>query len=251
MKIVIISDVHGNLEALQALTETYDELWVLGDLVNYGPDPGAVTDFIKQRATLIVRGNHDHSIATGEDPRCSSAFQEMAVATRAFTDAVLSDAQKDYLRWLPLKANRTVGTVRFHLCHATPSDPLYLYCPGDSPLWQEEARKVEADVLLVGHTHLPFVLDLGGRLVANPGSLGQPKHGAPEASYAAWEDGKIGLHSFKYEVDETIRKVWAMPILYHVRQRLVEVLCSGGRVVPLAQPEASGSRPSLSLQKEP
>jgi hypothetical protein len=61
MKIAIISDIHGNFDALSALPESYDELWVLGDLVNYGPEPGAVIDHIKSNAAVIVRGNHDHS----------------------------------------------------------------------------------------------------------------------------------------------------------------------------------------------
>jgi predicted phosphodiesterase len=67
MKIVIVSDIHGNFEALSALPETYNELWVLGDLVNYGPDPTAVIDYVRSKHWLIVRGNHDHSIGFNED----------------------------------------------------------------------------------------------------------------------------------------------------------------------------------------
>jgi protein phosphatase len=78
MKIVIISDLHGNLEALSALPEKYDQLWVIGDLVNYGPDPAAVVEFVRAKASVMVRGNHDHALGFGEDPRCSPAFREMA-----------------------------------------------------------------------------------------------------------------------------------------------------------------------------
>jgi predicted phosphodiesterase len=67
MKIVIISDLHGNAESLAALQEPYDELWVLGDLVNYGPDPEAVVAAVRDRATLIVRGNHDHAVGYDVD----------------------------------------------------------------------------------------------------------------------------------------------------------------------------------------
>ena len=62
MKIAIISDLHGNYEAVRSLPENYDDLWVLGDLVNYGPEPGAVIDFVRARSSVAVRGNHDHSI---------------------------------------------------------------------------------------------------------------------------------------------------------------------------------------------
>jgi hypothetical protein len=68
MKIVIISAFHGNFDALEALPETYNELWVLGDLVNYGPEPAAVVDFVKANGSILVRGNHDHSIGYDEDP---------------------------------------------------------------------------------------------------------------------------------------------------------------------------------------
>ncbi len=228
MKIVIVSDIHGNIEALEALSEPYDELWVLGDLVNYGPDPEAVIEFVRSKAALVVRGNHDHAVAYGEDAHCSPAFREMAAATCAFTKERLSDTHKEYLRQLPLEATRTVGGVRFRLCHATPSDALYRYCPGDPALWSVEAQAVDTDVLLVGHTHQPFVFDLRDRVVANPGSLGQPKHGTPKASYAIWQDGKIELRSIYYPVDETIRKIQAMPVPDHVRRSLTGVLRSGG-----------------------
>jgi hypothetical protein len=70
VKILIISFVHGNTEALSSVTESYDELWVLGDLVNYGPDPAGAIRSLRQRATLIVRGNHDHAVGYDVDPRC-------------------------------------------------------------------------------------------------------------------------------------------------------------------------------------
>ncbi len=82
MRIVIVSDLHANLEALAALDPAYDKLWVLGDLVNYGPDPVQVLDFVRRHAALVVRGNHDHSLGYDEDPRCSERFRSMAEQTR-------------------------------------------------------------------------------------------------------------------------------------------------------------------------
>ncbi len=227
MKIAILSDIHGNLEALRSVAESWDELWVLGDLVNYGPDPCAVVDFVRTNANVVVRGNHDHAIGAGADPRCSSAFREMAQAMKAYTESVLTDEQKAYLRQLPLTAQREAGGQRFVLCHAAPSDPLFRYGPADPAFWTPEAAEVNADVLLVGHTHLPFILDLGARRVVNPGSVGQPKHGAPAACYAVWEDGAISLRSCRYPVEETVRKVLALPIDMCVRRQLAEVLATG------------------------
>ena len=227
MKIVIISDLHANLEALRAMPETFDELWVLGDLVSYGPNPAEVVNLVRKQATVVVRGNHDQAVGTRTDPRCSAAFRAMAEATLAYADSQLSQEQRDYLASLPLVAERTVAGCRFVLCHAIPSEPLYTYCPEGSPRWMEETAQLGADVLLVGHTHIPFQLATAGCTVVNPGSLGQPKHGQARACYAVWEDGRIELKSCVYPVAETIRKIQAMPVSEGVRGDLADVLLTG------------------------
>src|SRR5579862_3727166 len=132
MKIVIVSDIHGNFDALESLPEQYDELWVLGDLVNYGPEPKEVVDSVKEKAQLVVRGNHDQSVGYGDDPRCSARFREMADATWEFSDAAVTADQKLYLRALPLQTEVVRDQTRFFLCHATPSDPLYEYRKSES-----------------------------------------------------------------------------------------------------------------------
>ncbi len=228
MKAVIISDIHGNSEALRSLPESFDELWVLGDLVNYGPDPGDVVEFVQSKAALAVRGNHDHAVGFGEDPRCSAPFREMAEAMMRYTCSVLSGRQREFLRSLPMTSGRRTAGVRVQLCHATPSDPLFAYCGPDSPRWEQEVEAAGADILLVGHTHVPFVRRFGKRQVVNPGSLGQPKTGRPAACYAVWEDGEIELRSFEYPFDETIRKIYALPIEEKIRAGLSEVLRNGG-----------------------
>jgi putative phosphoesterase len=173
MKIVIISDLHGNHAALQSLPESHDELWVLGDLVNYGPAPGAVVDFVKAKSTVVVRGNHDHSIGFDVDPRCTPRYRKMAELTRRYTASVLSKEQKEFLRELPLKLELKRDGTSFYLCHARPSDPLYGYCSEQSEDWVNEIQQVKATALLVGHTHTPFIRRIGNYFVVNPGSLGQ------------------------------------------------------------------------------
>lgn len=227
MRILIVSDIHGNYDALSSIEETYDELWVLGDLVNYGPEPAAVIDFVRSKAAVFVCGNHDYAIGFNQDPRCSDRFREMAEVTRGFTDTVLGFGYKQFLRDLPWNAERRCWDTRFYLCHAVPSDPLYGYCDAGSPRWLTELNSVNADVILVGHTHLPFVRSIGSRVVVNPGSLGQPKNGRPEACYAVWEDGKIELKSFSYPIDAVVAKVQAFPIQVAIRDELSAILRTG------------------------
>jgi putative phosphoesterase len=227
MKIVIISDLHGNYEALRSIPERFDELWVLGDLVNYGPDPGAVVDLARTTSAVVVRGNHDHSIGYDVDPRCTVRYQKMAEITRRYTNSVLNKKQKEYLRQLPLKLELRRQETRFYLCHAKPSDPLYGYCPEQSEDWIYELDHIEGDVLLVGHTHTPFIRRIGNRIVVNPGSLGQPKTGNPYACYAVWEDGAFQLKSFPYAVAETAAKLKALAFPQEVEEDLITVLQTG------------------------
>jgi protein phosphatase len=229
MRIAVISDIHGNMESLSVLKEPYDELWVLGDLVNYGPDPGAVVDFVRSHATVVVRGNHDHAVGFNEDPHCSPPYREMAKETMEFTRSVLCREQIEYLASLPLVVERIVEDTKFVLCHAAPSDPLYKYVPANSPQWEQEMELVSADFLLVGHTHTPFVQAAGGSLVVNPGSLGQPKTGANKACYAIWEKG-IVLESADYDIERTLGKIDRMPVSIRVREDLKAVLRSGGKL---------------------
>ena len=228
MRICIISDLHANLEALHALPQSYDELWVLGDLVNYGPDPAAAIEFVRSRASLVIRGNHDHAVGFAADCGCSPRFLMMAEATRDYTIATLSDGDKRYLRQLPTSAQRQIEGMVFFLCHATPANLLYEYRPPGSPLWDgaEEASR-GANVILAGHTHLQFSRRSGERLVINPGSLGQSKMGNPLARYALWDDGHFELRACEYPVETTARKITAMPLPDDVKRDLIDVLRTG------------------------
>jgi putative phosphoesterase len=227
MKIVIISDIHGNFDALSALPESGDELWVLGDLVNYGPEPGPVIDFIRSHATMVVRGNHDHAVGYHEDPRCTPRFREMAAATGRYTESVLKPDQKEFLRNLPVQSEARRGGTRFYLCHATPLDPLFGYCEAESDRWIQELENLPDDVVLTGHTHIPVIRSIGNLTLVNPGSLGQPKTASPEARYAVWQDGQIEVKSYPYPVEGVIEKMQALPIDAALRNELSVILRTG------------------------
>ena len=228
MKLLIVSDIHANLEALQAvLAESHDELWVLGDLVNYGPNPSEVVDLVRRNASVVVQGNHDYAVGGGSDPQCSSAFREMARAMQNYTEPLLNADQRAFLRSLPRTAARTIDGCRFFLCHATPTEPLFQYSPAEPARWASEIAGVQADIVLTGHTHLPFMMTVEKQRIVNPGSVGQPKHGAPMACYALWEDGRLCLQSRPYPVEDTVRKIFSLPVPMEIRRQLATVLLSG------------------------
>ena len=227
MKIVILSDIHGNYDALSHLPEYYDQLWVLGDLVNYGPQPREVLRFVGKRATHVVRGNHDHSVGFGEAPRCSSRLREMAAATQKHANALLTEGDKEYLRSLPLYVDVRVGKASYRLCHSLPSDPPFTHHSYRSAAWEAECRGAGVDLLLVAHGHAPFATQVGSTLVANPGSLGQPRSGESVAYYCVLIDGRLGFRSFRYPINGVTEKIRALPISAAVRSELIEILRTG------------------------
>jgi putative phosphoesterase len=243
VKVLIISDLHANLEAISALPSDFDQLWVLGDLVNYGPNPAEVIDFVRENAAVVVRGNHDHSIGFDEDPRCSPGFRAMAEETRRYTHSALNDENRRYLRNLPLKGTAAADGMNFLMCHAVPSDPLFEYRREESPLWLADEVGSAVDIELVGHTHTPFRRLLGTRSVVNPGSVGQPKHGTAEACYAIWQDGKLRLESAVYDVEETVEKLRRLSLSAAVFEDLAFVLRNG--CIPAPQADSTALPPQV------
>ncbi len=225
MKIVVISDIHANLDAFMALPETGDELWVLGDLVDYGPNPSELVALVRSRGDVVIRGNHDQAVGFGEDPGCRLRYQQMAIETQGFTIRSIGDDLRGYLQHLPVRRTVERDGKKFYLCHAIPSNPLYGYCPADSDQWSREVNEIETDYLLVGHT--PFIRKMGSTTVVNPGSLGQPKTGKPDACYAVWYDDHFELKQFAYPFNETIKKLEQLPVSQEVKRDLETVLVSG------------------------
>jgi protein phosphatase len=233
MKIIIVSDIHANLAALKALPEEqYDQLWCLGDLVDYGPRPHETIQWVKSHARVVVRGNHDHAAGFAIAPQCSLPYKHLAVTTRQYTQEVCTKNDFEFLRELPLTKVISVLRTKFYLVHAAPTDPLFGYLPEDSEQWVKEVQTINADVLLVGHTHTPFTRKVGNCTVVNPGSVGQPKTGRPLACYAVWEDGQIYLKEYEYPVTETVREIQKMPLPKRDLESLISVLRTGQLPTP-------------------
>jgi putative phosphoesterase len=229
MRILIISDVHANIEALQALKEPYDYLLCLGDLVDYGPSPREALAFLQERASYGVRGNHDTAVGYHVDCQCVQPYRELSITTRDYMWQVLDEDHLSYLRRLPVNLTQVLGGARFYLCHAAPSNNLYRYLPYDSPdtVWQDEAARVQADFILIGHTHQQFVKQVGQKTFMNPGSLGQPKGVGPVACYAIWEDGQVELKRMPYPFRETMAKIDDTPLAPDIKEKLKMVLERG------------------------
>jgi putative phosphoesterase len=231
MRLLIVSDIHANRASLERLRERAEGVVFLGDAVDYGPCPAECVSWVRSRADFAVRGNHDHAVANHADSRCSPAYREMAEATWELHWRILGPEDKAFLQKLPVEAYFEFGGAHFYAVHAAPSDPLFKYLPRDlsDAELAEEIAHIEADVILMGHTHLPFVRRVDGKLVVNPGSLGQPKDGDPRAAYAMWEDGDVTLHRFTYPVEETIQQLRSQSLPRPIVDSLARILRTGGK----------------------
>ena len=229
MRILVLADIHANWMALSAIRESFDACFFLGDLVEYGVDPIPCIDWVRSHATHAIRGNHDHSVAQRVPPPKGSGFRQLAGATRVLTWNLLRPSHLKYLSQLPVTQNFTLDGFRFHLVHATPRDPMDEYLAADAETWRERLSYIDADFLCVGHTHLPFHLDLGSCQIVNPGSVGQPRDGDPRAAYAIIENGHVELKRVEYDIDRTVKQLEQSGMELPLIELASQVLRTGGR----------------------
>ena len=182
MKIGIISDIHGNLPGLEAcfrlLTEEgVDQIVCLGDLVQFGPYPSEVIDFLQLKGIDSVQGNCDRAVAKGRGSTGDSFdivyWEQMASDLLEWTADQLTPQQKKYLRKLPAELRYSVGSVRILCVHGLPGN----ICGCMEQNMSKEVysfilKKNKCDILLVGHTHEMFLKPVNSRLIINPGSVG-------------------------------------------------------------------------------
>jgi putative phosphoesterase len=234
MKLLIVSDIHGNWAALQSVLDAEadsDKILCLGDLVDYGPEPAACVAWAMRQHhnSIFIQGNHDWGVALRKDPRSSPPFRHLTASTQAFSLKVLSCQMLEFLGSLKainsfeLLGNQCLG------CHATPSDFLFRYLRiGEKDLELEIKVAGSPDFLFFGHTHWPLLKRLGNTTIVNPGSVGQPKDGDPRAAYALWEDGEVELRRVAYPIEATVRAYADTPLATADVECLSTVLRTGG-----------------------
>jgi len=201
--LALISDIHGNLPALKIVLEQIEDadfILCAGDLVGYNPWPNEVIWEIRRRNIPCIRGNHDRAVILDD----YSYFNPYAAAAARWTRERLSSENMKYL--ISLKDSMVLDYEGFRIAmhHGAPFDEDYYVYP-------EEANEKlldydNADILILGHTHVPFVKVFGKRMIINPGSVGQPRDGDPRAAYAI-----LDLKKRRYEirrVDYPIEEVY-------------------------------------------
>ena len=235
MRIGVVSDVHSNLTALEAVLKdmgTVDALWCLGDFVGYGPWPNECIELLRERGVTAIAGNHDlaaiGAISTQD-------FNYEAGVAADWTAEQLSAESRDYLTSLEPKAEVDGVT----LAHGSPREPIWEYVV-DARVAIASFDFMATELCLVGHSHIPSVFavehntlavghmshntrrELTGRTIANPGSVGQPRDRDPRAAYLIYDTGDATLEwrRVSYDIKATQKKMREEALPTHFIDRL-------------------------------
>jgi diadenosine tetraphosphatase ApaH/serine/threonine PP2A family protein phosphatase len=238
-RVAVISDVHANWHALEAVlqaidAERPDELWCLGDLVGYGPRPNPCCETVQQRASLCLAGNHDLGVLGRLD---LGEFAPDAVASALWTREVLAPDSRSYLESLEPTSRRE----NVELFHASPRDPVWDYVLSLDAV-EASFELTEAQVVLVGHSHIALAVALAGqalsgglapestqaeladgsRLLLNPGSVGQPRDGDPRAAFLVLDldARRAAFRRVEYAVERTQAEIRARGLPKTLAERL-------------------------------
>jgi diadenosine tetraphosphatase ApaH/serine/threonine PP2A family protein phosphatase len=243
MHCLVISDIHSNLAALQAVlddvkarSQPYDIVWCLGDVVGYGAEPNECIDLLRTLPHICLAGNHDWAVVGKLDLR---TFHETAAYVVEWTQEHITPSNMNFLRARPER----LPHGDFLLVHASPREPIWEYIT-DVNVAEENFNVASEPFCLVGHTHVPVVFVKDGRTgnvhvslpsaavpvmlkrdsryIINPGSVGQPRDGDPRAAYAILDTGNGAWTPFRveYAIKTTQKKMKS----FHFPQRLVDRL---------------------------
>ena len=242
MKYLILSDIHANLQALDAAlaaaASSWDRAIVLGDLVGYGADPNAVIErVLALQPVAVIRGNHDKAACGLDD---GSSFNQTARYAAEWTAEQLTPEYREYLKSLP--AGPQMIDDRLEICHGAPFDEdHYIFDADDARRALDAAQR---PLCLFGHTHLPVIfvhvgsqldgfippetpaptkLELApdARYLLNAGSVGQPRDGDPRAAFAIYDsEGALLMHRVPYDVQGAQRRILAAGLPPSLANRL-------------------------------
>jgi predicted phosphodiesterase len=241
VRVAVISDIHGNLHALEAVLDSVagdspDAVWCLGDLVGYGPRPNRCCTLVRDRADVCLIGNHDLGVLGRLD---LEDFSYDAATSARWTASVLEDEPRTFLEsLLPEGAEGDVG-----LYHASARDPVWEYVLTPFAALASFAAS-EARILLVGHSHVALAfgladqrletriapggteLDLSGdgRWILNPGSVGQPRDGDPRAAYLLLDlaENRADYRRVEYPVERTQEEILERGLPDSLAERLAQ-----------------------------
>jgi putative phosphoesterase len=234
LRIGILGDIHGNLEALRAVharaaAAGVETFYHLGDLGGYAPFVNEVVAFLREHHIDGIQGNYDEAVAH-DRAHCGCKYEnpvqeQMTQASFEWTKKHVTPETKEFLKGLPAERHFQAPGHKVSLFHASPhKNNLYWYEDRPERFFMEMSGKTDADILIYGHTHKPYRKDLAGRVFINAGSVGKPKDGDPRACVAILEisNGVISVDFVRveYDVEKTAAAITASGLPAYFAERL-------------------------------
>ncbi|MFH0797876.1 MAG: metallophosphoesterase family protein [Candidatus Woesearchaeota archaeon] len=226
MKVAFIADIHSNLEALDSVfahiqKQGITNIICIGDIVGYGANPNECTTIMRQKKVPSVIGNHDYSALELKE---IEKFNQYGQAALRWTNTKLAKENRDFLAKLPKFLNIKLADKTLLAVHGSLNDPLFEYVYPQTPdsVVKELLTRSKSDILVMGHTHIPFIKRFGQRLVLNPGSVGQPRDNVSEACYISLEldTMKPIIHRVKYDIARASGKIITSGLPRYLAERL-------------------------------
>lgn len=216
MRIALLSDIHANLPALQAVAKDARDIYAntficAGDVVGFGPHPKECVDMIRGLCQVTTSGNHDRAIGWHEDCRCHPALASIATAAEGYARQKLYSQDLQWLAGMGHEAGLYIGGKELFIVHGSPGDPLYggIMADADPEKLRLSFMTIDCDYAVLGHTHQQMVIRdvVEGATLINPGSVGFPLDGDPKASYTLLdiEKGEIHPRRVPYDTEQTIK----------------------------------------------
>ena len=232
MRYLILSDVHANWEALWAFQQAEarpDAVLFLGDVIGLGADAERCAAWLRSNVTHAVGGDHDAALFDADELLPGSRVCCGVDATIEYTARTLSPLSRDFIGGLAGCQTIRLGGCTFYLTHAGPTNLFDRYDLMSAPkeLIEAEIKDIQADVILIGHTHRPGIRQMWDKVIVAPGSLGAPRYGVPDATFAAWTEGTIRVHHLHYDHHAAAHKLDTLPLDASCRETLQQGLERG------------------------
>jgi len=224
MRMALLADIHANLPAFKAVLQDLEkkkitQIFHAGDIVGYNPFPNECVELVRRHKIESVKGNHDNAVITGD----TSCFNPVAAEGIDWTVCEISGRNKKFLEQLPLSLSFKSSGLRVKIVHGSPDNHLeeYVFLLGFSKK-RLKAFVKDCDILVLGHTHIPMLINIAGKIIVNPGSVGQPRDGDCRASYAVLDTEKPGVENCKvgYDVQRTAKAVREAGLPEELAERL-------------------------------
>jgi putative phosphoesterase len=231
VKVALIGDMHGNLPALEAVLNHLGQrhveaIWNIGDFVGYGPFPNEVVRLLRKHDALSIAGNYDTDVLAGPDKH-QPKTPEKALAKRWAAEH-LSKSSRRYLASLPQERRLSVAGKRVLLTHGSPESPDEHLEPGTPEArLRELAAMSRADVIICGHSHMPFVRQVGKTWFINTGSVGRPDDGDPRACYAILDITPRKVQVRHYRLDYDIQGTIDAMRKHHLPEAFIQMIVRG------------------------